>query len=1198
MLKGKYYSTEFRVTIFFIVSFFAILWSGIAFYSYNIYKNEYKKMALDDFQNHIDAQSFHIKKYFIEKEKDILLYLGGDIVKEEIGKSINGVQDEKGEKRLKRYLNQIATVSNYINIKIIDTALNVKYSTDNDYGFDYSLQYLTTSDLLNSKDSKIYLYNEGKFDFGVKLLLPLISNNKLFGYALTNINSKELIARVNTATINIDERAKYILVKQSREQLKFFRFDKTLEIPEIFQQEISTNKETIFKGNQFFSFQGDSGWVYLYGKSIKGTSLSLIAYDYEERLFEPTKGARNILILAALFLIVISNGTAIFIIQKLFKKYNKKLIEYEVQQEKLKKHYELSLLEVTDIVLLLDLKGIILQVNDYGYKKLKKIDGEITKTDFSLIFSIENQSSIKEYLSKCILSDTEVAFDSEIIMKQEKISVHVKLKKIFIENTAYCNCVIHDVTESKNLLKIAEENQRVYQTLLGNLPGIAYRCKNDKYWTMEYLSDGTKELTGYEPEELLNNKTLSFEELICEEYRVDIWNSTEEAIKKKEHYFYEYEILTKDKKRKIVFDKGTAIYDTNGKELFLEGFIIDITPKKQIENELKKSEEQFKKAFENAVTGKSIVGVDGKYLRVNNAFCNMLNYSKEELIGVDYKTITHKDDIAESELRIEKLNEGSADNYMFNKRYINKAGNEVYVYLSTTLQKDEYGNPQYYINDIVNITSEYKTKLELQISQDKYKQLAESALEGIFVINKDFGLEFINKYAAKLIDSNKKIEDFLDGRIINEILNIPNETILEVFSTSKPQVIETIFEANGTSVFLETKLVPIFDENKNVTGVLGIARDETEKIEINKKLNDTKVMLNTIINSIPQAIFWKNRESRYLGCNKRFAEDGGFLTPEEVVDKSDDDFPWKDLAEKYRRDDKEVMDSGIPKYNILEKIIFSSGDNRWLMTSKMPMFNNIGKVIGMIGVYDDITDKKATEDELTETLEKLEKSNKELEQFAYVASHDLQEPLRMVASYTQLLEQKYKDKLDDAANEYIYYAVDGAKRMQQLINDLLDYSRILTRGNEFAKVNLSSVVGRVMINLYSKIQDSNAIIANGYLPNILGDEVQIIRAFQNLIDNSIKYSGDKVPGIYISAIENDGWYTITVKDNGVGISLEYKDKVFELFERLHPSNEFPGTGIGLSICKRIIERHGGKIWLDTNVTEGAAFNFTLKKYED
>ncbi len=1198
MLKGKYYSTEFRATTFLILSFFTLLWIILGFYSYKIYQDEFQKMALNVFQTNLSSRSYHIKKYLVEKEKDIQLYLNGEIIKEEIRKFIIGQQDKDSEKRLKDYLNNVCDVSNYQSIKIIDEKLKVRFSTDYDDSFDYSLQYITNSDLLDSANIKMYLSSEGKYDFSIKILLPLYDYDKIYGYALTNISNEDLLTRVSSVTMSIDKNAKYVLIKQTMGRFRFFRINKTYEIAEILLDEIVTNKDVILNDNKFFNLKGDSGYVYLYGMQIKGTTLSLLAYDYEDNLLESTKKTRNIIILITIFLIILSNGSAFYITQKLFKKYNKKLIDYKIQQEKLHKHYELSLLEVSDIVMLLDLEGVILQINDYGFNKLKPIDGEINKTDFSSLFPIEKQSYVKEHLAQCILEDKEKIFDSEIRINKEKINVQVKLKKISVENTVYCNCVIHDITEVKNLLKIAEENQRVYQTLLGNLPGIAYRCKNDKNWTMVYLSEGTKELTGYEPEELLYNKTISFDDLICIEYREEIWNSTKEALKKKEHYFYEYEILTKDKKRKIVFDKGTAVYDENGNELFLEGFIIDITSKKQIENELKKSEEQFKKAFENAVTGKSILGLDGKYIKVNKAFCDMLNYTQEELIGVDYRTITDEEDIPESEQKLAKLIEGFVDNYMFNKRYKNKSGETVYVLVSSTLQKDNYGNPQYYITDILNITTEYNTRLELQSSQEKYKQLAESALEGIFIINKEFGLEFINKYAAELIDSKREIEGFLDGSIFNNILNIPNKTILEVFESSRPQMIDTTIVVNGASVFLETKLVPILDENNNAINVLGIARDETKKNEINNKLHETKVMLDTIINSIPQAIFWKDKESNFLGCNKKFAEDGGFLIPDEVINKNDYDFAWRELADKYRRDDKEVMDSGVAKYNILEKIILASGDSRWLITNKMPLYNSTGEIIGIIGVYDDITEKKSTEEELNETLNKLEKSNKELEQFAYVASHDLQEPLRMVASYTQLLEQRYKDKLDDAANEYIFYAVDGAKRMQQLINDLLDYSRILTRGNEFTKVNLSSVIGRVMINLYSKIQESNAIIANGYLPNVLGDEVQIVRVFQNLIDNSIKYSGDKIPGIYISAIESNGWYTVTVKDNGVGISMEYKDKVFELFERLHSSNEFPGTGIGLSICKRIIERHGGRIWLDSNVKEGVSFNFTLKKYED
>ncbi len=255
--------------------------------------------------------------------------------------------------------------------------------------------------------------------------------------------------------------------------------------------------------------------------------------------------------------------------------------------------------------------------------------------------------------------------------------------------------------------------------------------------------------------------------------------------------------------------------------------------------------------------------------------------------------------------------------------------------------------------------------------------------------------------------------------------------------------------------------------------------------------------------------------------------------------------------------------------------------------------NEIEKYNSVLVSAVNINEIKRKERELNELLEKLERSNKELEQFAYVASHDLQEPLRMVASFTQLLEKKYGESLDDSGKEYIYYAVDGANRMQRLINDLLEYSRVSTKGSHFEDIDLTNVVSQAIANLRKKIEESNAVIAVDDLPKINGDPNQLIRLFQNLIDNSIKFCKEESPLISISAQRNKNKWAISVADNGIGIDEKYNEKIFQIFQRLHRKEDYPGTGIGLSICKRIVERHGGDIWVKPNGNKGTTFSFTI-----
>ncbi|PYP71979.1 MAG: hypothetical protein DMD41_10620 [Gemmatimonadetes bacterium] len=223
----------------------------------------------------------------------------------------------------------------------------------------------------------------------------------------------------------------------------------------------------------------------------------------------------------------------------------------------------------------------------------------------------------------------------------------------------------------------------------------------------------------------------------------------------------------------------------------------------------------------------------------------------------------------------------------------------------------------------------------------------------------------------------------------------------------------------------------------------------------------------------------------------------------------------------------------------------------------------------------------------------LERSNKELEQFAYVASHDLQEPLRMVSSYTELLERRYGDKLDDKGRTFINFAVDGAVRMQRLINDLLEFSRVSTRGKPMQPVDVNRVLGAVRANLSVAIREAGALVTNEALPSVVADETQLVQLLQNLVGNAIKFRGGERPLVHVSAQPGATECVFAVRDNGIGIAPEYFERIFVIFQRLHARGEYPGTGIGLAVCRRIVERHGGRIWVESAPGQGSTFYFAL-----
>jgi signal transduction histidine kinase len=241
----------------------------------------------------------------------------------------------------------------------------------------------------------------------------------------------------------------------------------------------------------------------------------------------------------------------------------------------------------------------------------------------------------------------------------------------------------------------------------------------------------------------------------------------------------------------------------------------------------------------------------------------------------------------------------------------------------------------------------------------------------------------------------------------------------------------------------------------------------------------------------------------------------------------------------------------------------------------------------------ELDERRRAEQMLARYAEELERSNAELEQFAYVASHDLQEPLRMVASFTQLLGRRYRGKLDQDADEFIGFAVDGANRMQHLINDLLAYSRVGTRGKPLVPTDCNAVFKQARDNLAKVLEETSTVIYQNPLPVVLGDEVQLLQVFQNLIANAIKFRGAESPQIQVTADRQGSNWVFAIRDNGIGIAPEHQERIFSIFQRLHQRSEYPGTGIGLAICKKVVERHGGRIWVESLPGKGSTFYFSI-----
>jgi signal transduction histidine kinase/HAMP domain-containing protein len=304
--------------------------------------------------------------------------------------------------------------------------------------------------------------------------------------------------------------------------------------------------------------------------------------------------------------------------------------------------------------------------------------------------------------------------------------------------------------------------------------------------------------------------------------------------------------------------------------------------------------------------------------------------------------------------------------------------------------------------------------------------------------------------------------------------------------------------------------------------------------------------------------------------------------------------PWPEEHER----DKELIRKAMETHetgNFEQRFLRPDGSTGHYYSTFRGKYDEQGNLTTIVGTAQDITERKQLESKLESSIADLQRSNEELEQFAYVASHDLQEPLRMVASYTQLLAERYENQLDDKARKFIHYAVDGAVRMRLLINDLLVYSRVSTKGKPPELVDAHAVLGEAIKNLGMNIDETQAIITNDELPTVRADAFQMVQLLQNLISNSLKFRGEGRPHIHISSRDEGTKWLFSIKDNGIGIDPQYADKIFVIFQRLHTRAEYPGSGIGLAICKKIVERHGGRIWFESELGNGTTFYFTIPK---
>jgi len=508
----------------------------------------------------------------------------------------------------------------------------------------------------------------------------------------------------------------------------------------------------------------------------------------------------------------------------------------------------------------------------------------------------------------------------------------------------------------------------------------------------------------------------------------------------------------------------------------------------------------------------------------------------------------------------------------------------------------------------------------LRQSEDLFRLLAENATDMIFRfrLHPSRAWEYVNPAATAILgyspqdfyehpellfdvahpDSRKELESYINERSIPERM------------PGRPIQIRLIHK-DGSAVWVEISVTSLRDDTGNVVALQGIARnitkhremleetrrarDELEKRveERTAELRKANEMLSSqadLLDLAHDAILVRDPDGKILYWNSGAEETYGW-GKDEALGKIAQTLLQTQFPKPLEEIKLDILTGGQWEGELHHvtrdgrRIVVAS---RW--ATQRDVTDNPSVILE---INRDITEKKRGEEAIESYMARLERSNHDLQEFAYIASHDLQEPLRTVSSFVQLLERRYKGKLDADADEFISYAVEGARRMQSLIKDLLQYSRIGTQGNPFEPTDMETVYNQVISSLKTSIEETGALISHDPLPTLQADPSQLAQLLQNLIGNGLKFRSQENPAIHISAKACTGEWLFSVKDNGIGIDREYSERIFQIFQRLHSKEEYPGTGIGLAICRRIIEQHGGKIWVKSVPGKGATFYFTV-----